>query len=42
MNAWHPPEFYQPSRFGVDGLVAIEVCALALIAFAAAWLEYLL
>jgi hypothetical protein len=37
---WHPQEWYTPSRLGVDGLIFIEVCALALIAFAAIALEW--
>ena len=38
---WHPQEWYTPSRFGVDAVVAIECCAFALIAFAAEMMGYL-
>ena len=41
MNNWHPPSHYTPSRLGVDGIIVIEVCAAALIAFAAAVLGYI-
>jgi len=41
MNNWHPQEWYTPSRLGVDGIIFIEVCAFALIAFAAAVLGYI-
>jgi hypothetical protein len=38
---WKPESYYRRDRFGVDSLVFIETLALALIALAAAWLEYL-
>jgi len=41
MNNWHPQEWYTPSRLGVDGIIVIEVCAAALIAFAAMALGYI-
>lgn len=41
MNNWHPQEWYTPSRIGVDGIIAIECLAFALIAFAAIALGYI-
>jgi len=41
MNNWHPQSHYTPSRLGVDGIVFIEVCAFALIAFAAMCLGWI-
>jgi hypothetical protein len=41
VNNWHPQEWYTPSRFGVDGLVVIEVCACLAFALAVAWLDFL-
>jgi hypothetical protein len=41
MNNWHPSGWYTPSRFGVDTAIVIEVCAAALFALAAAWIEFL-
>ena len=41
MNNWKPSQHYTPSRLGVDGIVCIEVCAFALIAFVAAVMGYI-
>jgi hypothetical protein len=38
---WHPESHYQRNRFGVDSLIVIETIALALIALAAVWIEFL-
>ena len=41
MNNWRPESHYHPTRIGVDGLIFIEVCAFALIAFAAMCLGWI-
>ena len=41
MNNWKPASHYTPQRLGVDGIIFIEVCAFALIAFAAIALEWI-
>ena len=38
---WHSDAHYTPSRLGVDGIIVIEVCAAALIVFAAMALNFI-
>jgi hypothetical protein len=38
---WKPKSHYSRDRFGVDSLIVIETIALAMIALAAVWIEFL-